>query len=76
MSVHSFLRGHPIEYVNNQWLYSDTKKPADDSRACTRCGRHPTPEGHDACLGKLEGVTAACCGHGITQGAIIREEAT
>jgi len=25
----------------------------------------PTPEGHDACLGKLPGVGAACCGHGV-----------
>jgi hypothetical protein len=30
----------------------------------------PTPEGYDACLGYLPGVDAACCGHGVTRGAI------
>lgn len=35
---------------------------------CAHCGRAPTPEGHDACLGALPGVTAACCGHGVVGG--------
>ncbi len=29
----------------------------------------PTPEGYDACLGKLPDVVYACCGHGITEKA-------
>lgn len=32
---------------------------------CPHCGRPPTPEGHDACLGTLKGVAYACCGHGV-----------
>lgn len=25
----------------------------------------PTKEGYDACIGYVEGVKSACCGHGI-----------
>lgn len=42
----------------------------DEPLPCVRCGRSPTPEGHDACLGYLPGVESACCGHGITEGRI------
>lgn len=33
-------------------------------RGCVECGRLPTPEGYDACLGVLPDVVSACCGHG------------
>lgn len=45
------------------WYYEDgssVKKP----RPCPHCGKLPTPEGHDGCLGTLPGVSYACCGHG------------
>lgn len=32
---------------------------------CRHCGLDRTPEGHDGCLGRLEGVQSACCGHGV-----------
>lgn len=64
--IRGFRRGNPIEYQNNRWVYSDDKTPVEDEeRPCTRCGRMPTPEGYDACLGHIEGVISACCGHGI-----------
>ena len=31
---------------------------------CQNCGKPPTPEGYDACIGHLKGVKYACCGHG------------
>lgn len=31
---------------------------------CPECGLKRTPEGYDGCLGKLDGVMNACCGHG------------
>jgi hypothetical protein len=40
---------------------------------CKVCGELPTPEAHDACLGKLPGVSAACCGHGKTKGCVLFE---
>ena len=65
-------KGNPIEYVNDIWIYSDDKTPLEGhERPCTRCGRMPTPEGYDACLGHIEGVTSACCGHGITTKILI-----
>ena len=33
----------------------------------------PTEDGHDACLGALPGVIAACCGHGVKEGYILFE---
>jgi hypothetical protein len=62
-------------YRSGQWRYTDTGEPysPDDKRPCRRCGQEPTPEGHDACLGKLDGVVSACCGHGVHEGGIIRE---
>ena len=64
MVARAHSRGWPIEWTGARWVYSDTHAPDDDSRACRRCGRKPTPEGYDACLGRIKGVAAACCGHG------------
>ena len=63
----SYLRGHKIEWINNQWVYSDTKEPTETThkdRTCGKCGQEETKEGHDACLGTLPGLKNACCGHG------------
>ena len=60
-----YLRGHQIEKVNDQYVYSDTKEPtAGNERDCGHCGLRNTIEGHDGCLGTLPGVMNACCGHG------------
>jgi hypothetical protein len=64
VSVTSYSRGNKVYYDGEVWRYMDGA-PDDDSRPCPRCGQHPTPEGHDACLGTLPGVKAACCGHGV-----------
>lgn len=75
MSQKSMLRGHEIEFIQNQWVYSDTGEPTaltHKSRPCGRCGKHSTPEGHDACLGKLPGVSNACCGHGSDREAYVQ----
>lgn len=64
MTPRSYNRGWPIEYTDG-WVYSDTKQPIKNDRPCKRCGRKPTPEGHDACLGTIPYVKSACCGHGV-----------
>lgn len=47
-------RGHPIQYINGQWVYIDNGVPiSQEERACARCGRMPTQEGYDACLGYI-----------------------
>lgn len=63
--ISSYERGWPIEYHNRQWIYSDTREPINGKRTCRRCGRAPTDEGHDACLGTIVGMKSACCGHGV-----------
>ena len=65
--MHSKLRGHDIELLNNEWVYSDTKESTvlnHKIRPCRYCNKMATPEDYDACLGKLPFVTNACCGHG------------
>ena len=71
--VTSYARGWAIYYDDNIWRYQDDDSPFDDSRPCARCGRYPTPEGYDACLGYISGASAACCGHGVEQGYILYE---
>lgn len=68
----SYNRGHPIVWLNNRWVYEDTKLPLDD-RPCKRCGQQPTKEGYDACLGHIDGATSACCGHGVTKSILIKD---
>ena len=73
--VKSHLRGHKIEFLNNQWVYSDTKEPTVEtykSRNCGHCNLPQTEEGHDGCLGTLKGVANACCGHGTMREAYIQ----
>ena len=74
--IKSYSYGHKIEYINNHWQYVDTKEllDLDNPRSCKRCGRLPTKEGYDNCLGYIKGVIAACCGHGVEEGYILRKE--
>lgn len=68
-----YIRGHEIyEDDLGVWRYSDTFEPYlfKEERPCIFCKKAPTPEGYDACLGKIEGAFAACCGHGIHDGYI------
>ncbi len=66
MAAKSYSRGWPIEWDGAKWIYSDIKTPQNDQRRCARCGKPPTTNGHDACLGFIPGVSNACCGHGQT----------
>lgn len=75
MSARSLLRGHEIEYLDGEWVYSDTKDTTvltHHERPCGFCNKHSTPEGHDACLGTLPGIMNACCGHGQTKEAYVQ----
>lgn len=75
--ITSTFRGHKIEFINNEWVFSDTKEPTVgtwENRPCSRCGKFATVEGHDACLGTLPGVMNACCGHGEISEAYVQFE--
>lgn len=63
--VKSYSRGHEIFYDGLYWRYIDNNQIVSNKRSCKRCGKPPTPEGHDACLGHISGVKSACCGHGV-----------
>jgi hypothetical protein len=68
----SVIYGYDAEWNGQTWVWSDTGAPVDENpRLCPKCGRLPTPEGHDACLGRIPGVESACCGHGRQNGYII-----
>lgn len=65
--IKSHSRGWEIYFDGKDWRYSDNGKLAKDSRPCKRCGRMPTKEGYDACLGYIEGAKSVCCGHGVEE---------
>ena len=72
--IKSYSRGHEIYFNKDQWLYCDNNEPIDEYRPCKRCGRIPTLEGYDACLGYIEGAISACCGHGVEEPYIVMKE--
>ena len=63
----SYERGYEVLFdidTVGKGIYADTGEEVTLNRPCKRCGKEPTLEGHDACLGELPGVKFACCGHG------------
>ena len=76
MAAKSHVRGHEVVFMDGEWCYADTGELASAPRPCKRCGKPPTPEGHDACLGKIDGVVAGCCGHGVEEGYLIYKHQT
>jgi hypothetical protein len=69
--VKSYSRGHEIYYDGKIWRYTDNKETVNNMRPCKRCGRAPTKEGYDACLGHVEGAKSACCGHGVEEPYVV-----
>jgi hypothetical protein len=69
----SYLNGHAIIWLVDEWLYMDTLEPTvDNYRPCGFCGKERTKEGHDGCIGTLKGVMNACCGHGRIDEAYVQ----
>jgi len=65
MAVRCYFRGHAAHLTAKGWHWTDDGTPVvENPRPCARCGRWPTKEGHDACIGHIDGVSGACCGHG------------
>lgn len=73
MPCFSYNRGHLTVLRRGVWYYQSDGVPVDDDldRPCARCGRPPSPEGYDACMGYVPGVSSACCGHGEGPGFVI-----
>ena len=65
--VTGYARGNKIYCKNDIWYYVEDDTILDDSKPCKRCGRYPTKEGYDACVGYVEGVSSKCCGHGVEE---------
>lgn len=71
MSIGTYVRGNKIISKDNKNL---AEKVKECTLPCIRCGRPPTKEGFDACIGHIEGAYSACCGHGVHEPFIIMEE--
>lgn len=58
------IRGHLITSEDGiNWHYEDGQ-PYGEDRPCASCGILAGSDEPDPCLGWLEGVDFACCGHG------------
>jgi len=68
LAAGAYVRGHLIVWdeKKRKWYYDDDGSVFDDSRVCNRCGRFPTVEGYDACIGYVPGKDSVCCGHGVS----------
>ena len=71
MSAKAYMRGNPIYYDGKDWRYTEDDTLADDSKPCARCGKMPTAEGYDNCLGHIEYAKSACCGHGVEEPYVV-----
>lgn len=60
------IRGHKVTCTDGiNWFYDDDGGLCDENdRPCTKCGILAAHDEPDPCLGWLEGVDYACCGHG------------
>lgn len=70
--VTTHFRGHKAYWDGSNWRYADNDEIADYDRPCVRCGKMPTSEGYDACLGYIPGALYACCGHGVDKEYVLR----
>jgi hypothetical protein len=73
----AYIRGTRAVYRFKRWRWAEPPYeyiPVDLVKLpCTRCGRPPTREGYDACVGHVEGATSVCCGHGVEPPIIMGE---
>lgn len=70
MTATGHTRGHPITWDGDVWRHLDGI-PASRERPCVSCGVLADPGAPDPCIGFLDGVTSACCGHGVTEGYVV-----
>lgn len=64
----SYCFGYKIYFKDNSWYYFHNDELIDETTTplkCKECGMTETESGVDPCIGVLEGVSNACCGHGI-----------
>jgi len=73
LSVELYHKGHPAKWDGEVFRYVDTGEEINEERPCAKCGKPPTPEGYDACIGHLPGAYSVCCGHGVERGYILWE---
>lgn len=71
MTATGYSRGHLIRWDGAVWRYADDGTPATAERPCVACGVLAAPLGPDPCLGVLEGVSSACCGHGVEEPYVV-----
>lgn len=60
--------------ANTKVIYTPELSGSGQFGICIKCGKPPTKEGHDGCLGTLDEsvVMNACCGHGRDDMAYIQ----
>ncbi len=56
------------------WRWDDNGELAEgwggEARPCPQCQQLPTAEGFDPCMGRIDGASGACCGHGVHAGYV------
>lgn len=69
----TYWRGHKCYFDGEVWRYIDNDKKFDEQRPCKKCGKSPTEEGYDACVGHVHEALSVCCGHGVRNSYIVKK---
>lgn len=59
------IKDYNTKFGLPEYVYVDNGEPISEHRPCAKCGSCMATNEPDACLGHIEEVTGACCGHGI-----------
>ena len=51
---------------------TDKRYYMEECKPCDECGKFSTKKGYDPCVGYLENVKNACCGHGFENNAYVQ----
>jgi hypothetical protein len=69
MTARGLIRGRPAAWDGAAWRWADTNGLAPGwggtERPCPACGLTADENGPDPCLGWIEGLISACCGHEV-----------
>jgi len=67
MTATGYVRGNPVHWDGEHWRLEDGQILGANGvdPPCARCGAIAASGAPDPCVGFIEGLVSACCGHGV-----------
>lgn len=70
IGARGFLRGNAVTWDGSTWRTADGRDATACALRCPRCDVDLQPGDPDACIGVVEGIAGACCGHDVHLGYV------